>query len=183
MTYPYPPYPPAPAPVAPRQPNYAKVIALVAIGLLVFVAVGVVVFAYQFHHNNAASTAGGGRAPASVTSPGTPEEWFAAVCRPGSFRNGPSQGTATLLPNADAVSSCSANPPANTFIVSGTYSSDYLATNDAERYSSMNSSARIVYHGQIWLFIAMVDTVAHLAVERVDRPGRGWAAVDRHRLP
>jgi hypothetical protein len=80
-------------PTSPPQPtprrNYAKVAALLTTGLLAMLLV-VIAIGVGVHHN--ATTDSGSTASTSVTMPSTSDQWFAAVCKSGTFRDGGGNG-------------------------------------------------------------------------------------------
>ena len=98
---PYPvPYPPRPPQPPPRR-NYAKVIALVAVALLAVMALVVVVIVLRSSGNSTTTTATS--APATTS---TSEQWYAAVCQPGTLRFGVG---GTMFPHADSDGYCLSN--------------------------------------------------------------------------
>jgi hypothetical protein len=90
---------------------------------------------------------------ATTGAPSSTDDWFAAVCKPGTFNNGVGHG----LANADAQGMCMSRVGVGA-ILSGQYSQRYMADNDAAFYAHMGSSASITTNdGRIQLFVAMSD--------------------------
>lgn len=140
-----PPYPPsAPGRVS---PNRAKVIALVTIGVLVAVVlILVAVFAFRNNGVNTASSSHRSTVPNSNS-----DQWFAAVCRPGSLRT--DQGT--RLPNAVSGGFCVSSVRGSALDF-GQYSSEYVARNDG-RGQFVSGSYAIIKDTDGWMIFRDIN--------------------------
>ena len=128
MTYYPPPYPPPvprqpypPPPVAPRQPNYAKVSAFVAVALLAVITL--VVLVVGLHRSGSTTTASTPTTSTLIQS--SSDDWFDAVCRPGSLRS----DYGSRLPNALSGGYCVSSVDGLAIDI-GQYNSEYAARND-----------------------------------------------------
>jgi hypothetical protein len=109
----------------------------VAATFVVLTAVGIAVSGCQHSESSTAGgTASSSEAPGNIS--GTSDDWFAAVCESGRFRNG---GRSDVFPNATARGSCpaavkSGNPNAFIWIVQ--YDSNYMMLNDLQGMQMTN---------------------------------------------
>jgi hypothetical protein len=122
--------------------------ALLAVMALVVLVVGL--------HQSGTRTTTAGPATSRVM-PSTSDQWFAAVCKPGTFREGGGDGG--WLTNAVGRASCFPANGEDSFIFIGQYSSEYLARNDAELYTThaTGSAATMADTEGYMLFVNMVD--------------------------
>lgn len=132
-----------PPPEARPGPNYAKpitigVMALLGIVVIVIVAIGI--------HNSvttATTTARGGSTDAtSAIIRGSSDDWYAAVCRSGTFQDG--GGNGQWLTNAVGRASCDSSVSMQNWIFIGQYSSDYLARNDSALFKRAGGSSAMI---------------------------------------
>ena len=91
-------------------------------------------------------------APSALAHPALPssgpEDWFAAVCKVGTFSNG-----GTALRNASGEAACQSSQQQGPLWI-GQYNSVYLAQNDAARIP-FASAIGTDSGGTVWLFIAV----------------------------
>jgi hypothetical protein len=142
------PYVPSLPPWPPLK-NRFKVVALVALSVAVLALVAVVA---GYHHAGSITSGGGSTGGTAVIPPPNQDKWYAAVCRIGTFHPGTGP-----LPHADlgretCVSNSGAGP-----IYSGSYSSAYMARNDAAIYRRGYSASVVAESGAIVLFVAPND--------------------------
>ncbi|MES3664270.1 DUF2510 domain-containing protein [Mycobacterium intracellulare] len=127
--------------------NHAKVITFVTIGVLAIVLlVLVAVFAVR---NHAVSKAGDSHR--STVPHSNSDQWFAALCRPGSMRT--DQGT--RLPNAVSGGFCVSSVD-GLAIDFGQYNSEYAARNDG-RGQFANGSYAIIKDTDGWMIFRDVN--------------------------
>jgi hypothetical protein len=125
------------------------VVALVALAVAAIIAViGLVAV---LHHTGSTTTGSGSVPTTSMIRPSSSDDWYAAVCRPGTFHNGSGH-----LHNADhGTASCLS--PSGGPILMGEYSSAYMARNDAAFFSMGSSASLVADSGVTVLFIAPAD--------------------------
>lgn len=137
-----PPYPPSPP--GRVNPNHAKVIALVTIGVLAAIVL-IVVAVFALGNNTA------GNSHKSAVQNSSSDQWFAAVCRPGSLRT--DQGT--RLPNAVSGGFC-VSSVGGSAIDFGQYNSEYVARNDG-RGQFIDGSYAIIKDTDGWMIFRDVN--------------------------
>lgn len=115
-----------------------------AVGLLLLVIAGL-------HSSNSSTTARSGATTQTARS-STSDQWFAAVCQPGTFHNGGRE----VLPNAEAGASCMTSPRGGP-IFAGQYSSLFVARNDAAVFHMGSSAIIATDSGGYALFVAPTD--------------------------
>lgn len=122
-----------------RSPQVQKLLIIGSVGLI---ALAAIVFAVLLIHRKPACTDAG--APLNAA---TPDDWFAPVCRPGSFRSGPASDA-----YSGATTSGSCIPPTSGYrIFIGEFDSSFLADN-AEGASPGPYATLTTRTGDIWVF-------------------------------
>jgi hypothetical protein len=149
-----PPYPPTPQPYRgppqyPRRPRRTKVIAIAAAAAAGLVAIAIAVSL------NSESTTTSSRSSSPTTSevaPSSSDDWYAAVCRTGTFYNG--QGG---LRNADQGVAFCVSPVSGTTITIGRYTSEFMARDDAAGPGVKSYALTRTSSGGWQLFISYTD--------------------------
>ena len=156
-TYPY-YYPPRPTRYPPPPTRRSTKTAWIMVAILAVVGViGLAIFGVMMlrpvkYHLDPSS---GGPAKTKVV-PSTQDQWFAAVCKPGTFFDG--GGNGQWLTDSVGRGSCSSSVTRD-WIYIGQYSSKYLAQNDAAMSSGLShgSSAIVQDTNGYMLFVAPTD--------------------------
>jgi len=140
-------------PPAQRGPSYAKLIAFVAVALLG--AITVVMVAAGLHKSTTTAS-GGSTHTTSTIIPGSSDDWYAAVCQPGTFHDG--GGNGQWLTNSVGRASCGSSVNIAIWIFIGQYSSEYMPRNDAALFGRAGgSSAMLRDTDGYMLFVAPTD--------------------------
>jgi hypothetical protein len=160
--YGYPPYPPPSGRVG---PNHTKVIVFVTIGALVFGLI-LVIAVFALARDNAGSHA-------STVPNSNSDQWFAAICRPGSLRT--DQGT--RLPNAVSGGFCVSSVD-GLAIDFGQYNSEYAARNDG-RGQFVTGSYAIIKDTDGWMLFRDINGKSGASLQPLAQYGFTITAAQR----
>lgn len=123
------------------------------------ILIGAVAVAFAVLDNDPQTSAASTAASAPQAPQSTSQDWFAAVCRKGTFTDGGQ--TANTLPGADATGFCAGKNGSAVSI--GSYSSTFLLENDVARFYSPSYATTVDDQGRTWAFVSVPANKSDLA--------------------